>query len=61
MSTLARLEAVTERRAEAEKGWVRLVRRARDEGHSLRAIAAAAGVSHVAVARLLRSKRGGPA
>lgn len=53
VSTLGRLEAVTKRKQEAEAGWLRLVRLARSEGHSLREIAAAAGVSHTAIANLL--------
>lgn len=58
MTTLSRLEALAERKRDAEKGWVRLIRKARDEGHSLRAIAAAAGVSHAAIAKMLRTERG---
>lgn len=53
MSTLTRLEGVTKRKQETDAGWVRLVRLARSEGHSLREIAAVAGVSHTAIANLL--------
>lgn len=53
MSTLARLESVTKRKRETEAGWLRLVRLARSEGHSLRTIADAAGVSHTAIANLI--------
>lgn len=53
VSTLARLEQTTKRKRETEAGWLRLVRLARAEGHSLRSIADAAGVSHTAIANIL--------
>ena len=53
MSSLSRLEAVTKRKRETEAGWLRLVRLARSEGHSLRSIADAAGVSHTAIAKIV--------
>lgn len=53
MSSLSRLESAATRKADTEKGWMRLIRLARSEGHSLRAIAAAAGVSHTAIAKIL--------
>lgn len=53
MGTIDRLAGVTKRKQETEAGWLRLVRLARSEGHSLRSIAAAAGVSHTAIAKIL--------
>lgn len=53
MSTLTRLEAVSRRRYETQRGWERLIRQAHKDGHSLRQIAAVAGVSHTAIAKIL--------
>lgn len=55
MSALSRLEATTKRRDDVNKGWERLIRLAASEGHSLRKIAAAAGVTHGAIAKKLQT------
>lgn len=53
MSALARLEAATAARTSASARWERMIRLARQEGHSLRTVARAAGVTHAAIARKL--------
>lgn len=54
MGPLVSVARSTKRRAEAERGWRDAIRAARDEGVPLRAIADAAGVSHVRVIQILR-------
>jgi hypothetical protein len=51
---LTRVERATKRRAEAERDWRDAIRAARREGASLRAIAGAAGVTHVRVVQIVR-------
>jgi hypothetical protein len=54
MDTLARVKRVSKRRASVMQEYRVALLAARDDGHSLREIARAAGVSHVAVLKLLR-------
>lgn len=51
---LARVKRATKRRATAEEEWRVAIREAHAEGVSLRAIAQAAGVSHVRVLQIVR-------
>jgi DNA-directed RNA polymerase specialized sigma24 family protein len=51
---LARVKRAASRRVSISQEYRAAIRAARDEGHSLREIAKAAGVSHVAVLKLLR-------
>jgi hypothetical protein len=54
MGPVARVARATKQRAQAERSWRDAIRAARDEGVSLRAIASAAGISHVRVIQILR-------
>lgn len=51
---LARVRRAAKRRAAADAEWRAAIRDAREHGLSLRAIAAAAGVSNVAVLKMTR-------
>jgi hypothetical protein len=54
MTSLARVKRAQRRRASAMEEYRAAILAARDDGRSLREIAHAAGVSHVAVLKLLR-------
>ena len=54
MNSLTRVKRVSARRVSVMEDYKTALRAARDDGHSLREIAKAAGVSHVAVLKLLR-------
>lgn len=53
---LTRVKRATKRRAAAEEEWRVAIREAHAEGASLRAIAEAAGVSHVRVLQIVRGE-----
>lgn len=52
---LSAVKRAARRRASADSDYRAAIRAAHDAGHSLRAIAEAAGVSHVAILKTLRS------
>ena len=52
--TLAALRRARKHRDDAEQAYRALIRKARDEGHSVRTVADAAGVTHPYVVRLTR-------
>jgi hypothetical protein len=54
MEALTRVARAAKRRADADRDWHDAIRAARNEGASLRAVAAAAGVSHVRVIQITR-------
>jgi hypothetical protein len=54
VNPLAKVKQAAERRATGEREWRNAIRSARADGISLRAIAGAAGVSHVRVMQILR-------
>lgn len=54
MTALSRVKRTAGKRSAVSEEYRAAIRAARDEGHSLRAIASAAGVSHVAVLKLLK-------
>lgn len=54
--SLSRVKRAASRRASAMDDYREALKAARDDGHSLREIAKAAGVSHVAVMKLLRDE-----
>jgi DNA-directed RNA polymerase specialized sigma24 family protein len=54
VDSLIRVKRVSKRRASVMQDYRAAVLAAREDGHSLREIAKAAGVSHVAVLKLLR-------
>lgn len=54
MAPLTRVRRATARRSAAEAEWREAVREAVRAGESLRAVAAAAGVSHVRVLQVTR-------
>lgn len=56
MDSLGRVKRVSKRRVEVMADYRAALQAARDDGHSLRVIAKAAGVSHVAVLQMLRDK-----
>lgn len=56
MDTLTRVKRVSKRRASVAQEFRAAIVAARDEGHSLRAIAESAGVSHVRVLKILRGE-----
>lgn len=56
MTDLARLRRASARRSRAQDEWRDAIREAREQGASLRAIANAAGVSHVRVLKILRGE-----
>jgi hypothetical protein len=58
VNALTRVRRATKRRAEAEREWRNAVRSAHAEGVSLRAIAAAAAVSHVRVLQITQEASG---
>jgi transposase-like protein len=53
---LTRVRRATARRSRSDTEWREAIRAAREAGLSLRAIAEAAGVSHVRVIQLLRGE-----
>lgn len=55
MGTITTLKRATKRRASSEEAWRSAIRDARAEGQTFRAIADAAGVSHVRVQQILRN------
>jgi hypothetical protein len=55
MDSLARVKRVGKRRATVMQEYRAAIRAAREDGHSLRTIADAAGVSHVAVLKVLKA------
>jgi len=57
---LYRVNRAAWERVAAEEAWRRSIRIARESGHSLRAIADAAGVSHARVHQLSNSAESGP-
>lgn len=54
--SLDRVKRVGKRRASVAAEFKAAIVEARDEGHSLRAIAEAAGISHVRVLKILRGE-----
>lgn len=56
MNDTTALRRITKRRARSDVEWRAEIRRLRAQGLSLRVIAEAAGVSHVAVLKILRGK-----
>jgi hypothetical protein len=58
MTSLARVKRAQRRRASAMQEYRAAILAARDDGRSLREIAHAAGVTHVAVLKLLREESG---
>ena len=54
--SLATVKRVAKRRASVAQEFRTAIIAARDEGHSLRAIADAAGISHVRVLKILRGE-----
>lgn len=53
-NSLTRVKRAAGRRVSVMEDYKAAIREARDDGHSLRVIANAAGVSHVAILKLLR-------
>lgn len=51
---LTRVKRATKRRAESEGAWRSAIKEAHANGESLRAIAQAAGISHVRVLQIVR-------
>jgi hypothetical protein len=54
VDALARLRRASRQRADAERRWRNAIQAARDDGATLRSIAAAADVSHVRIIQILR-------
>ena len=54
MDALARVRQATRKRAAADRGWHTAIRQAVTDGHTLRQVAVAAGVSHVRVLQISR-------
>ena len=52
--SLARVKQATRKRAASEREWHTAIRQAVNEGHTLRQVAVAAGVSHVRVLQISR-------
>ena len=54
MDTIARVEQASRKRAAADREWHAAIQQAVTDGHTLRKVAAAAGVSHVRVLQISR-------
>ena len=54
MDAIARVKQATRKRAASDREWHTAIRQAVSDGHTLRQVAAAAGVSHVRVLQISR-------